>query len=446
MIELYLPEADIIYFPKTREYFQEVISSYTNGNYRSAVVMLYSVAICDILFKLQELRDMYDDTVAKEILQNVEKSRNGTDNKSKSKWEKELVDDIYKRTQLLDLEAYTNLNHLYDHRNFSAHPALNDNYELISPSKETTMAHIKNTLVGILIKPPIFIKNIVDLLTDDLRTKREIYLSEYDKLQSYLNNKYFSKMTVAMKIKLFTTMWKFCFCMPDDEQCRENLKINRKALQILTNNSKDDLIDYVSKNSDKFTVSTDKKSLLELVIYLSHCTYIYKILNEDIKLHIDSIIEKSDIAKTLSWFTADDLFVHLQHLKGYYNLTFKNDTIKYLTQYYKNNGHLSELLDYFIYYYGESGSFSTVDERYEDMIKPNLNSFDLNQLIQLVKVTNENNQIYRRWGISSINTKIAKLILTKTENNFDFSKYENFSYDEDILKTSNEETENEDEE
>lgn len=35
---------------------------------------------------------MYNDTVPTEILSNVDKSRNSHDNKSKSKWEKELND------------------------------------------------------------------------------------------------------------------------------------------------------------------------------------------------------------------------------------------------------------------------------------------------------------------------------------------------------------------
>ena len=82
----------IFYFQKTREYFDEVLSSYANGNYRSEVVMLYSVAICDLLFKLQELADMYNDTVAVNILQDINKIRNAGDNKSKSRWEKEFVD------------------------------------------------------------------------------------------------------------------------------------------------------------------------------------------------------------------------------------------------------------------------------------------------------------------------------------------------------------------
>ena len=111
-----------IYSPKSREYFKEVISSYTNGNYRSAIVMLYSVCICDLLFKLEELKDMYNDGVAKNIIDEIEKNK--AVSASKSSWEKELVDNIKTKTSLLDLEAYTNLSHLYDYRNLSAHPAL----------------------------------------------------------------------------------------------------------------------------------------------------------------------------------------------------------------------------------------------------------------------------------------------------------------------------------
>ena len=60
---VYLPDSEDIYFAKTKEYFSEVISNYASGNYRSAVVMLYSVAICDLLFKLKELCDMYKCTL-----------------------------------------------------------------------------------------------------------------------------------------------------------------------------------------------------------------------------------------------------------------------------------------------------------------------------------------------------------------------------------------------
>jgi hypothetical protein len=60
--------SESIHYGKTKEYYREVLSSYNNGNYRSAVVMLWSVAVCDVVYKLQSLIDIYDDASAKKIL------------------------------------------------------------------------------------------------------------------------------------------------------------------------------------------------------------------------------------------------------------------------------------------------------------------------------------------------------------------------------------------
>ena len=53
-MKLYLVDAENIYFSQIRNYFKEIISSYDNENYRSAMVMLYSTIICDLLLKLKD--------------------------------------------------------------------------------------------------------------------------------------------------------------------------------------------------------------------------------------------------------------------------------------------------------------------------------------------------------------------------------------------------------
>ena len=55
MLDEYLIElrATQILDMRTEELFSEVLSRYAAGNYRSSVVMLWSVAVCDLLFKLQ---------------------------------------------------------------------------------------------------------------------------------------------------------------------------------------------------------------------------------------------------------------------------------------------------------------------------------------------------------------------------------------------------------
>ncbi|MGN0728183.1 hypothetical protein [Treponema sp.] len=433
-MSIYFPESEEIYFKKTREYFKEVVSSYSNENYRSAIVMLYSISICDILFKLQELKDMYNDSVAIKILKKVEGLRNNKDCLLKSKWEKELVDEVYNETNLLDLESYTNLNHLYDYRNFSAHPALNENYELINPTKEITVAFIKSTLTNILIKPPIFIKNVLGMLTDDLNEKSKIYINEYKKLHDYLKNKYFSKMPDSMKFKIFITLWKFCFNKPDDELCMNNLKINRKCLQILTEEIGDEIINKIDDEKEKFSVATDEKCIFSLIVYLSHFPKIYNALAEDVKLHINSVIEKNSNAKAVSWFVCNDYSAHLNILKASYMLHLTEETVEYMVKTYSNLGKESELYDFFVFYYGDSQSFDTADERFELVIAPYLDSFISSQLRDLIEFCNDNSQIYRRWAAYSSNTKIAKAILQKLGKDFDFSEYDNFDFDKSILE------------
>ena len=61
--------------PKTKELFKEVYSSYQHGNYRSAVVMLWSVVIADIIFKLKFLEDTYGNKKAGGILKDIKRKQ-----------------------------------------------------------------------------------------------------------------------------------------------------------------------------------------------------------------------------------------------------------------------------------------------------------------------------------------------------------------------------------
>ena len=88
-----------IYFSKTKEYFNEVLSSYHNENYRSAIVMLWSVVICDIIYKLNHLVDIYDDKQAKNILKTIERIQ--TNNPKSSEWEIKLIEESWNNTQLI---------------------------------------------------------------------------------------------------------------------------------------------------------------------------------------------------------------------------------------------------------------------------------------------------------------------------------------------------------
>ena len=442
---VYIPEAEDIYFAKTKEYFNEVLSNYANGNYRSAVVMLYSVAICDLLFKLQELLDMSNDSVAAEILSEVEKCRNPSDNKSKSRWEKEFVDNIYRKTELLDLESYTNLNHLYDHRNFSAHPALNSRYELISPSKETTIALIKSVLEEILIKPPIFVKIVTDMLVEDLSEKKSIYQDEPEKLHEYLSRKYFDRMSDSMKKSTFRSLWKLCFCLPEDEDCQRNLTINRKAMEFLFSDT-DGFLDFMKSDSMFAKTSPDDNCVMQLCILLAYYPQIYTILSDDTKLQITSLISHNNTARIISWFLCKNKAEHMQKMINLEHFGKLNEeTIDFVSRQYELSGETTIFIDYCIRYFGSSSSYDSANERYWSAIRPFLAKMTRDQFVRLISEINGNNQIYNRNANYSTNTEIAKVAFPLLGSDFDYGSYPNFTFDADKIVESDNDKNSEEE-
>lgn len=357
-----------IYSPKSREYFKEVISSYSNGNYRSAIAMLYSVCICDLLFKLEELKDMYNDGIARKIIEGIEKNK--TASASKSSWEKELVDSINKKTNLLDLEAYTNLSHLYDYRNLSAHPALNGELELISPQKEIVAAYIRTSLDTILLKPAIFIKNVIDVMSKDLDEKKGYLLQDKSIFSDYVKNKYLNRMPDAMFQKTFQTFWRFAFKSINDD-CNNNRYLNIHLLGLMYEIRPKTIELEITNNVDKYEISSDATINLPIIRFLAEYAQLYKLLSDHTKTQITTIIAKNDVFKLLSWFKSDKTN-HLQTLttSGSYIYIPDKSVVKYFIRKYEEDGKTDECLEYIIRVVGKATSFIDAGERIEHYLLP----------------------------------------------------------------------------
>src|SRR4028118_1713634 len=221
-----------IHYGKTKDYFQEVLSSYHNGNYRSAVVMLWSVAVCDIVYKLEYLVDLlYEDSGAKSILDCIKESQK--DNPKSPSWEFELIQDTHKHTKLLDHSEYANLVYLQQQRHLSAHPILDSDTQLHTPNKETVRALIRNTLEDLLIKPPFYTKKIIDELLEDIAEAAPA-LNTIEKVKRYLESRYLSKFKPEVELSIYRSLWKLVFKL-EDEDCIKNRVINLQTLQVIGN-------------------------------------------------------------------------------------------------------------------------------------------------------------------------------------------------------------------
>lgn len=425
-------DAQKIYSPKTREYFKEVISSYANGNYRSAIVMLYSVCLCDLLFKLEELKDMYNDSTAKGILHAIE--LNKTNSNSKSSWEKELVDEIKNKTELLDLEAYTNLTNLYSYRNLSAHPILNGELELISPQKEIVAAYIRVSLDTILLKPAIFIKNIVEFMTNDLDDKKGYLLADKNAFKEYVRNRYLDRMSNVMYQRVFRAFWKFTF-KTTNEDCDRNRQANMLLLTIMYNNNPSIVKSEIENNLDKYEFSDAKSIQHSIINFFTNVPSLYALATKSTKVLIDRIIQSNATYELISWFTSENKRYHIQKLINQEKYIYSTDqgAVKYMVEKYEEEGLFSDCMEYLIKVVGQATSYTNAGVRIEHYILPFLEKMRFKHFELLFENIESceslRNNIYLGSKYCPSIWKYAKKTLP---DGYDMSKYPHFKVPETV--------------
>lgn len=421
-MNLYLVNAENIYFPQIKGYFREIISSYDNGNYRSAMVMLYSTVVCDLLLKLKELSDVYADEKAERMLKEIEEQRQNANN---SKWEWELIKKVWKETELLSDESYAMMEHIYSWRNFSAHPAMNEEYELISPTPEITVAYIKKSLDDILVKPSVFAQNVVDRMSDDIAKKREIYKGDFEAFEVFLNKVYLQRMSEKMIRQVFRAFWKFVFLKTEGEVFKENRYINRKTLEAILEKYCASICLYIKENKNYFSIAQDPTCLRQACILLAYYPQIYSCLDQPTKHQIISFHDKK--ADLVKWFVIGDLE---QHVATYQNSSdlFPQGLLQIFRRICEMQGanHLfSRLL---IKHYARSSSYVSARNRFDNVIEPYMDLFSTVDFIELIDAINSNQQIYEYGWQKERNDRILEKAGNLFPESFDLSKYENFDY------------------
>lgn len=425
---------DNIYIPKTRKYFKEVTSSFNNGNFRSSIVMLYSLVICDLLYKLIELKDIYDDKAATEMLRKIEGIRNQKEY-SKSKWEKDLIDEIHSNTCLIENDTYVNINHLFNHRNLCAHPVLNSNYDLYSPNKETVLSHIRNIFEGLFSKPSFFISEITNSILVEISQKKDMYTDDLQSLKNMLQNKYFKRMSDEKFFSVFKGIWKLVY-KTDNDECLKNQLINNQCLFIMLTTKNDFLLERIKEDPKPFEMAFKETCFDRENLILTLCCNIsefFNVLSKEFKVELEKrwIISENQ-THFLLWFKFKTFEEYYQSLtKEEENCSkFIDPTIfQRMKKHFLREGKGKKWIEFSILWFSKSGSFDVSDQLFDQLIVPILNLLDLKQLEKLLECISKNDQIFNRNSSRRDNTKIFEATherLPLKENYFD--NFPNFEY------------------
>ncbi len=417
-----------IYFQKTREYFDEIEKSFYSESYRSAVVMLYSVVIADLLYKLEELKDYYSDTVAENIINEVNSIRKA--NPKSSEWENKLIERISKETSIIEPYILVNIEHLKEIRNFSAHPSLDQNNELIKPSREKTLGLIKDMLIGIFIRPPLFIKKITTNILEDISNKKEDFLLDNSKFKKYIRKKYFDKIPENMIINVFKDFWKLTF-KTENEDCNQNRYINLGFLLITMQDYKLKILENIRKDKQKYNnISDNSNIVIYLVEFIYYYPEVYTQLSDENKIIIDVATNNKKDYKLLMYYAFKNLEEQLKELsvENFNNLHTKELFEKKVEE----DGEMVLIIDKYMKFFADSYSYNEADDRFNRFIRPYISKMDLMQVKKLIEIINTNNQIYGRGRAEFDNNDIIKRANIDWQN-INLDDYEKFEYDYRLL-------------
>lgn len=402
---------------KTKQYFQEVYQTYINKNYRSATVMLYSVLICDIVFKLRDLRDIYSDPKADKILNEIEDLQLA--NPTSPEWESKLIEFVKTRTNLLESSDIVAIESLQKFRHLSAHPILSNSDLLFSPNKETVQSLIRNILEGILTNPPFFSNKIFDTMLGDLiEVKDSIY--EDESLEKYVVSRYLSRLKNNDFHKVFRSLWKIVY-IATDELSLTHANLVYRVLGIFTSQRKILCLQLIKNEPNYYSNITKEFKISSLIHFLAKFPEFFSILDSSLQLLIKSQSKDGGELEFVSWFLSGSIKTHFSNLEPSSIGNLPNDTFDLMKIVSTDNGGLKDYLDFLIKYFYESGSFDQSSNRLRtitDCLKGNIN---LHQAKRLLKYSNSNSQINGSWYVPEKIKDIVKVF----EDDIEKEKYEN---------------------
>lgn len=413
---------------ETAEYFEEVYSCYINGNYRSAVVMLWSVVIYDVIHKLQTLKDTYNDQHAIRILDEI-KTRQKS-NSTSSDWELKLIEDVCKNTDLIDFIEYKTLEYLQSQRHLSAHPVLKDNINnLYVPNKDTTRALIRSALEIVFIKPPIYTDKILNSILLDLADVQDIF-SSISELTKYVKNKYLERISTESKIKLFEIFWKFVM-QKDNKECNDNRDINLKFLIILAHDNLAEIeANIVKKTALYNAIRNDSKFIESLIVFLARVPSVYPLLETGTQMLTEKVIKGNIEIEVASFFNKDSIQEHYEHIKKLFTDKMWTTDISYEAwKILQGASDSTEMEKEFTFtlslYYNQSGSFDAANKAFENVMRF-IKMFNIEAFEYLLEGGEENTQTYKRTQAYKEYKKIKEKIVA-LEKNFDFTRYPEFN-------------------
>lgn len=459
----------------TREYLNEIISAYNNGVYRLSIVGLYTIVIFDILHKVIYLRDIYNNDIAKDIIEKIDEIREK--NPYSTEWEDYLIyrvtenfhqKDVFFRKFKINIDSNIKCLNLFDKfklikfcrlkedRNLCAHPSSDKNWILRDFNRDEVKCHIRNMFEIVFVKNYIEFKDLKEEFEDDLNkysASYEIYNSNSlinDNILNLFYSKYVNRLREDSQELIFKYLWEKI----NKDEAKEKEIISFRLFLLMIENNKKKLIDCLKKDNIFLSCISKKIYCDERIEYNDNLNDSYsRLLDIFFEYHeiwneIPSNIKDSFKIKyskdynsyLLAYFLDDNLKIHFDNTHNLRKEAIKKARYKEDIYYLENilirlgNKFKGDYINKKIYiefllniikdansYYEGSGFLAKVFPA----IVQNLSK---DECIKFLDRINDNNQFYDI-GRSNRNYKTIAYYMNNLKNEFDKILGIDFNYD-----------------
>lgn len=407
----------------SKKIFMEVYSSYTMGNYRSAIVMLWSVVVTDLVLKLQDLDSKYNDIKAINILKDIKKELD--DNPISSQWENEIIKKFHEQLKFFQTYEVAHMNSLHKMRHLSAHPVITSDDMLYIPEKYEVLTFMKHALSDVLVKDALFSDKLITSILNDLNIVKET-LTEYKDIKNYFSNKFMKCMSDNVLLKFIKTLWKFIFNSKGVD-FDNNRKINAHILRIIIDDRDEIFIRFLENEKEFISlINFDDDLYRGLLEFLCMNKKFFKYFNDHAKDSILASIENDKYSKNYEILKYESPFSYVESLREDRYRRFNIHNSRFLRKEIERcTGSSSYYFSICVEAYTLSNSYDEADYNFRHFILPNIDAFTVNDFEKLIEKSNINDQTYDRRDCRYDHKNIIEKVLSINPD-FSFAEFNNF--------------------
>ncbi|OBA03973.1 hypothetical protein A9P44_20355 [Paenibacillus polymyxa] len=230
--------------------------------------------------------------------------------------------------------------------------------------------------------------------------------SEYERI---LRKRYLSSLNEKAIMSLLKKLWKFTYRL-NDQACQDNRVVNGLTVLIIARIYPDLVIRLVSEDQAYYSqVSLERDQLDEMIELFNQAPRLFSLLDEEVKKQMEKEIKRLPVRYVRSCFLSPSQEEHCTNISHFLpDINFTNSALWEFKQLAEATNKMDEYRIMTIRFLSKSSSYLDTYDRFRQ-VHQCLDGFNKEQIEELLKIMNSNNQIYNAQNCSRLVDEIQEV-------------------------------------